>query len=655
MKLPRRAVAVLGIAAALLFLGISWVVWRAEHAIGGSERRIAGEETLGVEMRGLAGEANPGFTALASPAVFRSAAEFQGKLYVGGPAGLRAYQADGSFAHLYRCGQELPASPITRLAVGTLADSHAPELLMATAGAGVVAFDGARFRQILPGAAEQRSVTALLPLPSGRLLMGTAKSGLLVYDGSTLKRFHTTTNELHVTALAGTEAELWVGTLDQGVVHWLGGRAAKIGEAEGLPDARVESIAATRDGVYVGTPDGVAEITGERVRRVLARGVFARTMLAEPDALYVGQMEGGVLRVGAGAADGKRTRRAITAPSHSSNGTAEMREQNGAPVEQLLRVGDARYAVTENALLRLEANGEWRRVPGLGSGGGTQELSDGNISAVLQASDGRLWVGYFDRGIDILPAAGGRVVHVEDEKVFCVNRIVENRREGTVAVATANGLVLFDRDGRERQTLTRSSGLIASHVTDVAVYGDGMVAGTPAGITFLDSSGPHSMYAFEGLANNRVYALGVSGQGLVVGTLGGISLVEGGEVRRNLTTANSGMKANWTTALTTAGREWLAGTYGAGVMRVSVDGQVSATEATVQGTVVNPGAMASDGRMVLAGTLGRGLLVSDGTGTRWKTVTAGLPSLNVTALTIADGVVYVGTDNGLVKIAEEKL
>ena len=39
----------------------------------------------------------------------------------------------------------------------------------------------------------------------------------------------------------------------------------------------------------------------------------------------------------------------------------------------------------------------------------------------------------------------------------------------------------------------------------------------------------------------------------------------------------------------------------------------------------------------------------------WKTITAGLPSLNVTALAIHEGVVYIGTENGLVKISEDKL
>jgi hypothetical protein len=47
--------------------------------------------------------------------------------------------------------------------------------------------------------------------------------------------------------------------------------------------------------------------------------------------------------------------------------------------------------------------------------------------------------------------------------------------------------------------------------------------------------------------------------------------------------------------------------------------------------------------------------MSDATGLRWRTITAGLPSLNVTALAIRNGVVYVGTENGLVKIAEDKL
>jgi len=39
----------------------------------------------------------------------------------------------------------------------------------------------------------------------------------------------------------------------------------------------------------------------------------------------------------------------------------------------------------------------------------------------------------------------------------------------------------------------------------------------------------------------------------------------------------------------------------------------------------------------------------------WSVVEQGLPSLNVTALVLSNGYVYVGTDNGLVRIPEQML
>jgi ligand-binding sensor domain-containing protein len=625
------------------------VIWKAERALRGSEREVSAGKFSSVSVSALAAQPNPGFEAISTPAIFRSAASFDGKFYLSGPTGLFAYSAEGILDHVYRVGMDLPPAPLGRLAVGTLTDSHAPELLIATNGAGVLAFDGQRFRQIRPADALSRNITALLLLSSGRLLLGTEKRGVLIYDGKTLQSFHATTKDVFVTGIAGSEAELWVGTLNHGVLHWRGGQLETLGEAQGLPDARVESIAIGPAAVYIGTATGVAEVRDSKVARVLAPGQYAHALLADSDALYVGGMEGSVLRVSAQAAVSQiSARRQIGA--HGEPGE-ESRPDETAPVEQLLRVGDARYAVRGDQLLRLEPGGEWRKV----LGGSEAFLTDRNVSSIMVSSDGRLWVGYFDRGLDIVPATGGKPTHVENDEVFCVNRIVEDPRQSSVAVATANGLVLFDRSGRQKQVLTHDSGLIANHITDVALLNSGMVAGTSAGITFLDASGAHSMYAFQGLVNNHVYALGAREDNLLVGTLGGISLISEGTVRRNLNTGNSALKANWITALTRSGGDWYAGTYGSGVFRIGADGTVSATEAATEGTVVNPGAMLSDGRRVLAGTLGKGLLVSDAGGMRWKIITAGLPSLNVTALAIDHGVVYIGTDNGLVKIAEDKL
>jgi len=594
-----------------------------------------------------------------APAVFKGGAAFDGHFYLSGPSGLFSYSTDGALEHIYRAGLELPAAPLGQMAVGTLADAHQPELMIATRGEGVLAFDGHSFRQIRPADAEARQITALLPLASGRLLLGTAKRGLLVYDGKSLSRFHSTTNDVYVTALAGVESDLWIGTISNGVLHWRGGQIVRIGEEQGLPDARVEAIAQCGEGVCVGTPAGIAELRRDRVERTLAPGRSAHALFAADDSLLVGGMEGdgegGILRLSLSAQPSAMLRRNIapvdTNDKDTSHGDTGKSPALREAVEQFFAVAGVFYAVIGDGLLREQPGGGWQ----MALGGQQALLTDRNVSALMIASDGRLWVGYFDRGLDILPATGGRAQHIEDEHVFCVNRIVEDPRKGAVAVATANGLVLFDRDGRQKQVLDRKAGLIASHVTDMALYGDGMAVSTPAGITFLDSSGAHSMYAFQGLVNNHVYALGASGDRLLVGTLGGLSLLSSGQVQRNLTTGNSGLRPNWITGLAAVGDQWLIGTYGGGILRLDAQGTVTTTDASKDGVIVNPGAILADGRMVLAGTLGQGLLVGDATGTRWRTVIAGLPSLNVTALAVDKGIVYVGTENGLVKIAQGKL
>ena len=67
---------------------------------------------------------------------------------------------------------------------------------------------------------------------------------------------------------------------------------------------------------------------------------------------------------------------------------------------------------------------------------------------------------------------------------------------------------------------------------------------------------------------------------------------------------------------------------------------------------INPNAMVATPNGVFAGTLDQGLavyLVSSG---RWTFFTAGLPSRNVTAIDASNGSIFVGTDNGLVKVPE---
>ena len=282
-------------------------------------------------------------------------------------------------------------------------------------------------------------------------------------------------------------------------------------------------------------------------------------------------------------------------------------------------------------------------------------LSDRNISALAGDASGRLWVGYFDRGLDLLASDNGRARHVEDEHVFCVNRIFIDSKTGAVDVATANGLVRFDNSGSVQQILTHADGLIADHVTDVVAYRGGIALATPAGLTFLDSGGARSMYAFHGLVSNHVYALGASGDELMAGTLGGLSLLNKGDITANFTTTTSNLKHNWITAVVPVGLEWMVGTYGAGIFGLDRSGRFNSFETGSGPFEVNPNAMLATTSHVLAGTLGEGLYLYDRQSGRWSVIRDGLPSLNVTALTEANGYIYIGTDNGLVRIPEQKL
>jgi ligand-binding sensor domain-containing protein len=578
----------------------------------------AGAGTAFDEVR-LERGAPPGYELLGSPARFRDAVVFQGRLYLCGSAGLYSYDFQGALQARYRSGFELPS---TRLIAVAVANTRETELFVATESEGLLIFNGQSFRQIRPRAASQRKLTAVLPLETGRVLVGTERDGVLVYDGRTLSPFHAALSALHVTALAGNEGDLWVGTLDRGAMHWRGAEVESFTETQGLPDPQVLSLAVSGTHTYVGTPLGVAEFQDGRPRRTLAQGVLAATLLARRDSLVVGTLDEGTMIV------------PLALRAHATTQSLPVR------VERLLELDGDLYTLGEDVLYRNGKPVLQREVT---------VLADGNVSALALDAAGRLWAGYFDRGLDIVGGPGTPTEHVEDEHAFCINRIVNDSSRGLTAVATANGLILFDAAARPRQLLTRDQGLIASHVTDVLLGPDGMTIATPAGITIVDKSGMRSLYAFHGLVNNHVYALAAAGSKTLVGTLGGISLLEGDRPGARYTTANSALKHNWITAIANAGSEQFLGTYGGGVMRMTANGQMEPVES---GFEVNPNAMLVTGERVYAGTLGRGLYVYDRASGRGRFTIAGLPSANVTALAARDGVLYIGTDNGLVRVAQ---
>src|SRR6266702_5015957 len=411
-KKMRRAKVLLLAGPLVLLVGVvAFVLLRTQRGLEHARTAVDKRGELGFELRRLDGWQTRAhrvvFEPVASATGFVAGMIFRENLYLAGPAGLYVYGANGSdlgddglagmtgaatLLRTYRVGQDLPAAPLGQMAVGTLRGDSEPELMIATAGEGVLLFTpGAAvggigsFRQLRPDLAEMRDITALLPLQTGELLIGTRRAGLLVYSGSTLTVFRPEMAGVPVTALADDGAGgFWAGTRDRGALHWSGGTMERVDAAGGLPDDQVESLLVHGADVLVGTPVGVAKLRNGRMARQLAPGTFAHTLavMADGKSLAVGTIEGGVREV---PLDTSGARRGIS--------LAGIRHESG-PVAGLLRSGGDTYAILPDSVRRRAAGGAWETVVSAPPAA----LTDGNISALRFGEDGRLWVGYFDHG-----------------------------------------------------------------------------------------------------------------------------------------------------------------------------------------------------------------------------------------------------------------
>ena len=648
----KQLIFVVAVALLLGVLGVAVRVWwLARQAVTESAQRVSRSSQLGFTFSPV-GHVNSPFTSIAGAADYRTATIFEGDLFVCGKSALYRYSTDGKLKQVWNAGRDLPSAALVAVAVRL--GTGTPELWIGTDGEGAVVFDHHQMRQFRPDRPGLRKITALLGLGDGRMLLGTAEHGLLVTDTKQLSFFHPGFAQAEVTRLAGTRDALWVGTRKTGVWLWRAGEVRRF-EAE-LPDPQVLSLETEGERAWVGTPLGVAEFTDGKFSRRLAEGVFSQALGLLPGAagsgatvgtLAIGTMDEGILLADL-RVQRPRRRQAVFGAAGSAS----------AAVQSFVRTPEALLAVRRRTVVRLPDEAML-----LDAGGQRAPLSDGHVAALWPDQQGNLWVGYFDRGLDVVRLKdSGPTRHFEDDRIFCVNRIKEDEAGSVVAVATANGVALFDRSQQLRQVLDRKSGLIASHVTDVLFRrragGDSsMVVATPAGVSFVDGGTVSSIYAFQGLANNHVYTLAWRGGDLLAGTLGGFSLVKNGLVTASFTTANSGLRQNWITASAQDGSDVYLGTYGSGVLKLTGQGALEQFAAQnfaggLARVEINPNALWVTGSAVYAGTASQGLAILKKGSERWRFVTAGLPSSNVTAIAGRDGVLYIGTENGLVKVSE---
>jgi ligand-binding sensor domain-containing protein len=657
---PRRLALSIGL---LLLVGTGFGLLRFKRSVDrtltSSRQEVIDQHSVYLKSRVIVPQARAGFSLFPATSAANAGVFHQDHLFVASNLGLLQFDQSGREVRQYSALDGLPGNHLTALA-------STPDALWIGVGPqGLLRFAGTQFEHFYAEKASDFEVTALLALPSGEVWIGTKQRGLLVFQGNRAVEFAPPISSRFITALQGDHRQAVIGTFSDGAWVYRQGILSQFKKSDGergrLLDDQVTSVAGTLEAVYVGTPLGVTEIQDGKVRGHFAQGLMIRSLMS--GAKPVAVTDQGLVRL-----NSRSTLRRESARSDAVQIDRQPFSPAGetlAGINGLLPVSDGWLALTDNGIYSTDSleRGLWKQF-GIDSSGGRHasaiaaepfQLSDTNISALAFDRDGNLWVGYFDRGLDVFNSQGKRLIHHEDDHIFCVNHML-GLRDGRMVVSTANGLAMY-YGTRLQHFITEKQGLIHKAVAMAHSLGgttERWLAGTAEGVSLFEGNRPtHNLFALHGLASNHVYCAGTLGKRVYLGTLGGISVLEEGRIAFSWNTANSGLVANWVNALAVLGPKLFVGTYGGGIQSVEGDGQWTDYSESIGRFEVNPNAMAVDGSRLYTGTLDRGIQIYDSSQDRWQQLREGLPSQNVTAFAFTSDRVLVGTDRGLVEIRKD--
>ncbi|WP_162250821.1 ligand-binding sensor domain-containing diguanylate cyclase [Pelomonas sp. Root1217] len=269
-------------------------------------------------------------------------------------------------------------------------------------------------------------ISWILPMPEGHLWLATHKSGIDILDATGAR----------TGALRPDASRL---------------------EAALPPDIVLGMVRAAHGSVFIATKRGLyrADVDGRHLRRVSLAGrdpaASTWALLADGGTLWIGGQFDGLWRLD--IASGRAT--PVTLPAPGLTDQRIMVLARGAAGE--LWVG------TRNGLNRIDplSGGvvQYPAGPTLARG-----LSAGFVTTLMLDGEGRLWVGSYGGGIDVLPAPGQgeailRVGTAQGLPDGTVNALLQDL-QGQVWASTDNGLARIDPVRMTARALRRAEGVV---------------------------------------------------------------------------------------------------------------------------------------------------------------------------------------------------
>ena len=634
----------------ILIAAISFLI-RWNKQIAQEREDLALAARVEVQESVLRAPSTDGITLFLHSADVRGTASLHGIRYFATSGGLIALDSGGSVKRRYTTLDGLTDNDLTTLAV------FHNRLYIGTATAGMMAFDGITFtgfRFVKPRASR---VSVLVPTET-ELLIGTLDAGLFEYDGERFSRRLNTVAGADfdkVTALLSSNSRLYIGTQDKGLYLWREAQLHHFSTPEGLPAARVTGLSPlpASEEIAIATDFGVVTLNEANAIRLLSKQPNITSLAVSRGRLYAGLFSGGLVEV---KQDSENPLSYISISDRSAS--PETRPATLTVAEE----GRLWALTSDGAFARDEEGNSPAFEPVFHTPQSDRILTASHITSLAVDTQKRLWVGYFDCGLDLLSLETvERLVHLEDERLREINFIAVDEAQDRSLVATSRGLVTLDSHLKQSVQTREQGGLIdnaiahISFVEDVrSVLGKRIVVATAGGLTDYAQGRARSITAFHGLSSNHLYTSASVGSRLFVGSLAGVAELEGLRVIRIYKKSNSNLSEDWVTALGEAEGVLYIGTIG-GVNALLPTGEMINFTDEIGSPEVNLNAMRVDGENLYIGTSDKGVLAYNVRERKWSRLSVGLPSPNVTAIASDDRFLYVGTLNGLARVEKRVL